>query len=85
MQNFCNTKRDVVNVEDKRARTSRPGKRKKAGETQDGKFVRLPMFDEIQKLVASQRILDSANADTVGWDTLSHTKDPYTGQYVGNP
>lgn len=68
----------------KRAKTSRPMNRKKKG-GQDEKFVRLPMFDEIQKLVASQKILDNANADTVGWDMLSSTKDPVTGLFVGNP
>lgn len=61
MENFCNQKREGLNgdlEEPKRAKTSRPGARAKknnilAGEKTDGKFVRLPMFDEIQKLVAS--------------------------------
>jgi hypothetical protein len=48
-------------------------------------FVRLPMFDEIQKLVASQKIVESANADTVGWEKISMFRDPATGLYLGSP
>jgi len=43
------------------------------------------MFDEIQKLVASNKVIDSANPDTVGWDNMSSTVDPLTGTFVGNP
>ena len=51
-------------------------------ENQDMTFVKLPMFDEIQKLVASEKIMDSCNKDSVGWVS---TKDPVTGIYVGHP
>lgn len=57
MENICNTKREVHGEEEpkigRRAKTSRPGKRPKRNnllkndESEDGKFVRLPMFDEI--------------------------------------
>lgn len=51
-------------------------------ENKDMTFVRLPMFDEVQKLVASEKIIDTCNIDTVGW---ASTKDPNTGMFVGNP
>ena len=66
--------------------TSGGRKRKGKGRDEgDEKFVRNPMFDEIQKLAASQKLLGDTDWASVGWENMNSTRDPATGQYLGNP
>lgn len=64
IDNYCRTKGE----ENKNVTEDTTVKKSKSG---DGRFVRLPQFDEIQKLSKTHKGDSTTNKSTVGWDKLN--------------
>ena len=85
MENFCNQKQVKPEVKSEKKLERRKLKSAHVGQRagKSSRFVRMPMFDEIQKLSATQKTSVQADMKSVGWDKFSNVRNPMTGEYIG--